>query len=151
MKTVYLLTKGLRLYTDANSFFPELKDSINLSTSSLLKAIPSSYMITVYFNQECAEKDLYKTRKMALVDAFDNPYSKDLTYRSTSTPVILELQLKNDLDIKENETQCEISREMLDLRTPAKVIHCEKGYKGTLPTSLNIEHINEVENNCLII
>jgi len=152
MKTVYVLTKGLRLYADANSFFsPQLTDTINLSAQSLNKAIPSSAMITVYFDQVSAEKELYKTRKMALVDDLDNPGNiKGVTYRSTITPVILEVPLKNDLVAEKNETQREISRELLDLAIPAKVIHCEKDYKGTIPTSLIIEPVNE-QSNCIMM
>lgn len=144
MKTVYILTKGLRLYADANSFFPELRDSINLSADTLIKSIPSSSIITAYFDQHSAEKALCDRRKMALVGDFDNPNNiKCATYRSTLTPVILEVQLKNDLNATEKETQREISRELLDLETQAKVIHLEAGFKGSMPESLNIKYINQ--------
>lgn len=52
----------------------------------------------------------------------DNPNNqKGITYRSTKTPVLLQVQLKDNLDVKQNETQRIVSKDMIDLSVPATV------------------------------
>jgi len=151
MKTVYILTNNLSLYSDTGIFFSTLNESRNISDQDLLKSIPRSATITAYFDFDSAKKVLFQNRKMALVDDDDNRFNlKGLTYRSIKTPVIIEVQLKNDLIPNENETHRVINRELFDLKATAKVINCEKGYKGTMPTSLNIEGLDEI-SQCRIM
>lgn len=147
---VYLLTKQLKLYSDAGSFFPTLQVSRDVSSEELSASFPSDSLITVYFDQKSAEKALVHKRKMDLVED-DNPFNqKGFTYRSVYTPVIFQVYLKNDLEIIQDETHRLINKDMIDFEKPVDVINLEKGYKGKMPASIKIETSGKTEG-CTIL
>ena len=147
MKPVYFLTNALKLYSDVGVFFSTLQNSKNFTDQELIRSIPRGN-ITVYFDRESAERALREKRNMALVTRDDE--GKGFTYRSKTTPLILEVQLKDEMEPKSDEVSRTIRKELIDFTKPAKVINCEKEYEGQMPSSLNIDATRLDETICIL-
>jgi len=123
-------------------FGSSLQKSKDFTEQELIESIPSG-SVTIYFNQEHAERALREKRNMIMVED-PNPHNvKGFTYRSKQTPCILQVQLKEDLESRPYELNRKISKALLDFEKPVNVINCEKGYKGHMPSSFSIENFSD--------
>jgi hypothetical protein len=136
MKSVYVVSKNLQLYSDVGLLFSPLQESKDITGQELLNAFPSGSFLIVYFSKDAAETELRRARTQLLVED-DNPLNaKGFTYRSKSTPVLLEVQLKDNLEVNQDETQRTMSKEMFNFNVPVKIINLEKDHKGQMPEEI---------------
>lgn len=138
MKNVYVLTNSMKLYSDIGifGFFAKLQNSKNISVEELKNSITNRNNITVYFTRHAAESAVAKQRVMSLVEDNNLRNIKGVTYRSFKTPIILRIELNNELKENPNEVQRLIHKNEINFNVPATVINIEKDYKGTMPESI---------------
>ena len=155
MKSVFILTKSLYLYSDTGIVFHTLMKSKNISAEELIRSIPKGVILSAHYTQETAETAVRKQRKMSLVEDENRNNPIGYTYRSVYTPIILEVQLKNEMNAVNDEKSCEMDWSLIDLSQPIKVINVEEGYKGNMPDSITLseEKLNEIltSSSCILI
>lgn len=141
MKKVYVLTNSIELYSDIGifGFFAKLQNSRNISVEELKNSIPNRNNIMVYFTRHSAESAAAKQRVMSLVEDNNLHNIKGFTYRSYKTPIILRIELNNELKENPNEVQRLIRKSEINFNMPASIINIEKDYKGTMPESIYLQ------------